>query len=235
MTTPAPVGTADWNTTFASAKSVLLHFQGRTLNGSESFGPFTVGNFHSVGLQCDASSNNINVLLQWFIDQAMTIELTRDQIEAVQFNTFDQTIVVKGPFLKVTVQALPVNPAIYDMLLYEATDSSTPQRFPTDNLLLEVNGLSVAASSIQTRFASKVYLGPASLVAYSSDGTSWFIEVLALRAGNITEFISRIDNTFPKAHHQLYLPSCTVQVNMHNLDASARTFYVGMSTKPLYP
>jgi len=236
MTQPAPVGRPDWNIAYASARSLLVNVQNRTINSIDQWGPLVVGNMHSIGIRFFPSATSpCRIVVQWFIDQALTIQLTSDTIDCLLGQEFDQTITVKAPFANILVEPPVGLTTTYTLLVYEATDESLSQRIITANILLSFSTFTVGATSTATVRPTRVWAGPASLFAHSVDATSWDTFLIAETSTGVLTTMHHMTQVQTSAPHITYLPTCPVRVDMTNNDAVTRHFDVYLIAKPLYP
>lgn len=236
MTTPAPVGTPDWLRTYAAARVVLVNDAGIQANPSVVHGPLAVANMGYLGIFLMAqSSAGILLVIEWFIDSAMTIRITVDQVDASVSADFDQSIPVKGPYCRITAFAEPVAPVTYTLIVYESSEPFISQRSETDNILLAGNNNSVPANGAATLTPSRVWAGPASFQGYSDNATTWNIDLEYVTTSGTTQSFLHLNQALPVQVHQIFLPTAPVKVAIRNFDASARNFIVNLLAQPLHP
>jgi hypothetical protein len=236
MTTPAPVGTPDWLRTYAAARVVFVNDGNVQANPVVRHGPLAVANISYLGIQCTAqSASGILLLIEWFIDSAMTILITFDEVDVNNGGLFDQTIPVKGPYCRVSAFAEPAGPVTYSLVVYESSESSISQRGETDNILIATNSQSVGANGATTLSTGRVWSGPASLQAYSDNATTWNVDLEYVTTGGTTQSFLHLNQALPVQVHQIYLPPAPIKVALRNFDASARNFIVNLIAQPWHP
>jgi hypothetical protein len=231
----APVGYRDWIRSFATSRSVLLSDFANTISANRVVGPLNTVNVHSVGLKIIPTNNHLSVFLDWYMDAGLVNFLTSDKIDTRQSIGFDQTITVKGAFVVVTIIPRGGVSSTYTLVMWEMPYESVSQANPTNNMILTVNGASVAATTTTNFGAAQVWVAPASFTAYSSDSTNWNIALQSIDASGATRVITRVQTGFPAICQTVYLPSCPVQVACTNNDGVARFFFAFLNGKPLYP
>lgn len=231
MTIPAGIGYPDWRRSFATARFFDILAFNTTITQSTNFGPFPVANIDSIGVRCFALTGHGLLTLEWFADEALTFFLSGDQISLREGCAIDQSIVVKGAFLRVTVAN--VEPADWELtlVLYETTRSVISMSDPTDNVLISQVNQVVAGGATATWDGLRIYSAEA-VWSVRSNGTNFNVNLNHVdHIGNVT----RIDQ-FSQANTQLsriiFLSPCMSRINYVNGDVGNHAVSAFLVAKP---
>jgi hypothetical protein len=235
VTSPAPVGFPDWQRTFAAARNVLVNIGPRAIVAPDVTGPIPTVNMKSILIDLNTSVNNASLLIEWFIDKAATVSLTQDVIDVRTNIFFEQTVAVKGPFARFTVEPMPGATCTYFLLVSESADNNISQVDADHNILIQTEEVSIAAGATRTDRPIHVMAAPASFFAFSLDAASWECLLSIERADNSTSLFAYASNKTTPLPQSIYLPACPFRVDTTNHDGAARTFIIAVLAKPLYP
>lgn len=236
MTGPAILGYPDYRHTFAAARQLLYQDVANSISAPLVSPAIPIGNLSDIGIFLLATTNHVRVSFDWFLDQALTMQITTDNVEVRGTKVFDQTIRVKGSFLRITITPFGGPPSVYSLSVYEAAGPAMSQRNAAGNNIISQDGVSVAATTTTTLDAGFVAGGLGAFLAYSSDATTWAVILRSIGADGATRIYSRVNQAAASQGPQVIAtPNTLMQVQFVNGDASARTFFAYLSIKPNYP
>jgi len=214
--------------------TALLAF-GSVIVGTQVLGnPLDTSQRSFLGVRLFSNVNHGLLQLEWFNDQALTQFLTVDQVNIRQGGVFDQSLAVKGNFVRITVVAGSAGNWTITLLLYETSTATISQLTPTQNVLAS-RQFNVNAGATDTFNVPNVMVGPAFFYANASIVTTWFVIVSSIdHNGNLTRLYT-VGNALGPPPIILYLPATNIQIALTNLAAFAGLFEYALTVKPLYP
>lgn len=231
MTGALGAGYQDWGRSFATSRFLNIPSLGGLIAGATVYGPFTTVNIDSLGIRAIAIVGHGSITLDWYADEGLTVFITSDKISVRQGGTFDQSVVVKGSFLKVTATPAPAANWTFTLVIYETTRSVIPSLSSVDNLLLFNVNVVLGAGSGTTIEAPRVVAAEATWTVFSP-GADWNATLEAFDETGTGFRVDQYDQTRNKERRLVYLPPCTVRVGLVNNAAVAAGFNIMLGARP---
>lgn len=231
MTGPLGAGYRDWARSFATSRFWQLPYFVTTITGSSVAGIFTTVNIDSLGVRLFALTGGGELVLDWFADQALTQFVTTDTLNMLGGDTFDQSVVVKGAFLRVTATPVPASNWTLTLVLYETTRSVIPQTTSRANVLIRQLGTAVGASTFVEVESGRVWPGEVYWLAGSALAT-WSAELRHVDHLGGVRTIDVIRSTDAVQNHNLYLAAEHSRIRFTNSTAVAGTFDTFLIARP---
>lgn len=231
MTTPLSVGYPDYRRSFATSRFFTTVANAVAFNSTTVFGPYSTVNMDSIAFSALTAGGRGLITLGWFFDIGLTQNITSEQISLIDPNVFEQSIVVKGPFLSVTIAPFAPTPFTLTLVLYETTRSVIPSPTPQTNVLFYANAIPVGAGATVTTQIDQVWCGEISWQPTSSLVT-YAVHIDAVSVSALTQQLDFVDQTFPKSMRTIFLPPCTCNVVVTNTSGGAGNVGVRMTARP---
>jgi hypothetical protein len=235
VTGPAQLDYPDYTRTFASARNLLDVILSKAITASDVSGAIATGNIHSVGCRIIANVTHVRITLDWFVDQALTSKTSTDVIDVRQGQLFDQTIPVKGAYLRRTADGFPGAACTYSLLLYEMPTGAVPHNDTTTTVLFNSNGTSRPAGVSGPFEAGRVYAGNAVGFVSSDSAAAWSLLIETIQADATVRLLARIDNTSPRIPFLIHCPPLTTRWTLNNGAAGNQLFWISLVALPFYP
>lgn len=235
MTGPMILDHPDWNPAFNSAKVLLLSINNKAIVGSDTSAFIQCGNMHSLLIELSCNTNNVELVINWFLDSAGLDLIATDQIDVLSTSVFNQTIPVKGAFVQFTAIPGPAGSCTYSATVSESPVDAIASFTSTDNILIAQDGVSIGAGATVAFDTTRSWAGPATLLAYSPDALSYDIDLVMRFHDGSSGGMFHVDNHQAITSHALYLPPVTLRINATNHDGAAKHFHLYLTAKPFYP
>jgi hypothetical protein len=233
MTGPVGVGYQDWGRTFATSRLWSLLAFNTVIVVSSVLTTIPTVNIGFLGVRLFSNVNHGFLVLDWFADAALTQFATTDTISLRQGGTFDQSIVVKAAFCRITAFSGSAGNWTMTLLVYEATYPIVPQLTATDNVVTSQT-FNLGAGLTSTVVVPRVVAAPAFFYVVPQNTALWFVNIEYIDANAATARLFTCGNINAVVSTAFFLPACNIQVKLTNQDAAAKSFEYAVTTKPLY-
>src|SRR5262245_48303061 len=186
----------DWIRTFSNARELLYLILAKAIVANDPSPPIPTGNHPHVNIRAIGNVNNTTLLCEWFLDAALTLFTASDTIDVRAGSFFDQTIPVKGAFLRITAQPKPAGTCTYTLVVYSMPHATVSHSTIATSTLLTLNPQNVGAgATVGPTEISREYAGPA-VFTVNHDmlaGEAWNVTLESIDAGGVVRLIRRLN------------------------------------------
>lgn len=223
MTTPVPIGYADFERLQPISDQLLLQVTQTAPNTGDSFGPFYVGNIRGLRLLFNPSSAAGTIFLDYFKDAAMTQSIGVSSGNSLTGQPLQRTIRPFAPFLRFRVFPSIAATLDYTFTVATVADTRVPLITPDGLRLISQEGANLPGNStVITPFARSVY-GPM-YWHINTNSTSWIARLQTVDGGGVVRTFARADATIGPFRGMLLSPGGGLQLSVQNLTAAASLY-----------
>lgn len=230
MTQPIAHDYPDWARQQSSSDVIVADHQNELIAADLQDPIKFVGHYQYVHVEGINGNTGVKTVLRWFADQAGTVIINIDTVDALINVPYSQVIPVRGPFLQV------------ETILF-----AYPNRFTTLITMMSVPANPFGGIFGDNALISQLNAGPlggganVTLTANSVRGGSAYFEADVLGAVAFTIYLYAVDyqgvitplaSIYPvsRGHpRNIHLPAQTIKVQVFNQDAGAHDYRVLLS------
>jgi hypothetical protein len=214
----------DYVRTFASTRDLLYVKLSSNINAPEVSPVIAVGNLPYIGVKMLGQLQAVRFNFEWFFDAAGTSLSTNDIIDIRDTVTFDQTIPVKGLFLKITATPFGGASSTYTLSVFGAPNPYVTNETNRFALLDQENPRIIVPGTTGPVALTRMYAGLASWANFS-DATNFIVQLEYIAADGTVRHLLRNDQTSPKSPQWLVLAPMPMQITYINNDGVSRNFW----------
>jgi hypothetical protein len=233
VTTPTPHGYPDFGRYTALADVIHNNESATVISVNATRGPFFVGSTDCLGVRVVAAVNNLQLVFEYYADQAITQLLTDIIVHVNQGQTFDQTIPVEGPWCRIRIEPNAFN-ATFTLVVWQAPRSGAAlSTTSADNLLISQTAVAIAGATTTTFTATRVAAREAYIFMHIDGTGAWECTLRSRdRAGTLTGLFYASSGTKVQSG-VIFLPAQPCEIVAHNIQASAQSLWLFLGASPL--
>ncbi|HEU5219176.1 MAG TPA: hypothetical protein VFU23_10985 [Gemmatimonadales bacterium] len=214
----------DYVRVFASTRDLLYVKLSSNIAAPEQSGVIACGNLPYIGFKLLGQLNAVSINIEWFFDSAGTQLSTNDVIDIRQGVTFDQTIPVKGVYVRFTATPFGGANSTYTLAVFGSATPYTSNETNRFVLLDQENPRSIAPGVTGPVALTRMYAGLASWTHFST-ALDWVVQLEYIAADGTVRHLLRINQNTPTGPQFLMLAPMPMQITYINNDAAAKNFY----------
>lgn len=230
MTAPVTHGYPDFGRYLAQADKFLTHIDVVNLNGTETHGPFFVGDVPAIGIFGVASANNMRVRFNFYGDSAGVTIFTSEVIDINNGDTAEFSIPTHGPWMYINI----INGVGAASGLFDIWTEHIPRRpqanASTWNVLFSAVDTVYAAG--QTLVNGGIVLPGRAIFTVDCTAANTFIDLRSIDYGGTALFLSRNNNASGIQDRIVYLPATHLQLRIQNNSGAAQVFSYTLLADP---
>lgn len=234
MTQPVSHGYPDHGRYSARADKFINSQSSVTIDASETYGRFFVGDIDFLGLRFFAQTNHFSFQVSFYESQTSTLPFGNQTFSIRENGSLDLTIPVTGPWVEYVIAPSAVD-SIFTQRSWTAHSATFGALLSYNAPIIASTNQSIAAGASLTVSTTKVWPGEA----------HWFTESAVATWTSRIETIDYLGNTIiidefrataaGDKGRQIFLPPINVQLIITNQSAGAGTFRAAIVARPIEP
>ena len=234
MTQPVSHGYPDWGRQTAASDIVVVNSIGLNLTALTQTAIFFVGNLPYLYVRISSASSS-NVGIAWFADAAGTISLFGDVVTASTGGDGTQCIPVRGPYVRFTLERGAYPGTVNFQAIMVSTPFAVYGGLSGENVLIEVDNVSVAAAATLTVDATSTRGGWIHWGCDIFNAAFFFARLYAVDFGGTAHLLHTIYRPGTQVGGMMLAPALPLRVVLNNNDGVAHFVSSSVAHHPFYP